>query len=578
MYDTIKAVKNNNLRYTQQACIKDKDGNVLDQKESIMERWREYGAELFVRPDGELPMTENRLPPNEQEPPPLLSEVENAMKKLSSGKSPGLDGIPSELVKATGPYGVRMLHRLCISIWETCHWPEDWKIQEFVVLFKSGDPKLCSNYRTIALISHTSKILLLIIVDHLKRKLESEQPEEQAAYRKGRGTRDMLVCLQVLIEKVIAMNQQAFIMFIDYSKAFDSVCHSQLFNAFLEMGFPKHLVTLLQSLYVNQRAIIRWNGEHTSEFEIGKGARQGCIVSPHLFVTYTEKGMRDAEASSFGITVGGTAISNLRYADDTALIENSKEALEHLTKNVNEVGKQLNLKLNVKKTKLMVAGSLKEEHNITIDGEKVEQVESFKYLGSTKTATAACSGDIKSRIAIAKRRMIELQDIWNDRNLSKDLKVRLVKALVWSALIYGAEAWTLFKSDENRIMAAEMWICRRMLGVSWKEKRTNASILSELDVKKELLGKIMTLKLAYFGHIMRGSGSPLTLQIVEGMVEGKRKRGRQKKQWFDNIREWTGLSYMRAKRSAQNRSAWRRTIKRCAEGGRQSSGVTAAAR
>ena len=83
-----------------------------------------------------------------------------------------------------------MLHRLCLSIWETCHWPEDWKIQEFVVLFKSGEPKLCSNYPTIALVSHTSKILPLIIVDRLKRKLESEQPEEQAAYRKGRGTRD----------------------------------------------------------------------------------------------------------------------------------------------------------------------------------------------------------------------------------------------------------------------------------------------------------------------------------------------------------------------------------------------------
>ena len=90
--------------------------------------------------------------------------------------------------------------------------------------------------------------------------------------------------------------------------------------------------------------------------------------------------MRDAEASSFGITVGGTAISILRYADDTALIENSK-ALEHLTKNVNEVGKQLNLKLNVKKTKLMVAGSLKKEHNITIDGEKVDQVERFQVFG-----------------------------------------------------------------------------------------------------------------------------------------------------------------------------------------------------
>ena len=119
----------------------------------------------------------------------------------------------------------------------------------------------------------------------------------------------MLVCLQVLLEKVLAVDEQAFIMFIDYSKAFDSVCHNKLFAAFLEMGFPRHLVALLQSLYVNQRATIRWNNEHSSEFEIGKGARQGCIVSPHLFVTYTEKGMRDAETSTFGIKVGGIPIS-----------------------------------------------------------------------------------------------------------------------------------------------------------------------------------------------------------------------------------------------------------------------------
>jgi hypothetical protein len=565
MFDTIKTVKNNNSRITEQACIKDEDGNVLDQREDILERWKDYGAKLFERPEGEVPLTEDRVPSEEQEPPPLLSEVESALKRLSSGKSPGLDGIPAELVKATGPLGIEVLHRLCISIWESCHWPEDWKIQEFVVLFKSGDRKQCSNYRTIALISHTSKILLIIIVDRLKQKLEQEQPEEQAAYRKGRGTRDMLVCLQVLLEKVIAVDQQVFIMFIDYSKAFDSVCHSQLFEAFLEMGFPKHLVALLQSLYVNQRAIIRWNGEHTSEFEIGKGARQGCIVSPHLFVTYTEKVMRDAEASTFGIKVGGTPVSNLRYADDTALIEGSEEAIEILTNNVNDAGKKLNLKLNVKKTKLLVAGKADEKYNIMIDGEDVEQVEKFKYLGSTKTATAKCSDDIKCRIAIAKRRMIELQDLWNDKSLSIQLKVKIVKTLVWSALIYGAEAWTLCKSDENRILAAEMWLWRRLLKISWKEKRTNASVLSELMVKRELLGKIVTLKMGYFGHILRGSGSPLTLQIIEGKVEGKRKRGRQKKKWYDNIREWTGLSYIQAKRLAQDRRAWRGEVKKCAE-------------
>ena len=104
----------------------------------------------------------------------------------------------------------------------------------------------------IALISHTSKILLLIIVDRFKRKLEFEQPEEQAGYRKERGTRDMLVCLQVLMEKIIAIDGKVFITSIDYSKAFDSVSQCKLFESFLEMGFPKHLVAFLKSLYLTK--------------------------------------------------------------------------------------------------------------------------------------------------------------------------------------------------------------------------------------------------------------------------------------------------------------------------------------
>lgn len=125
--------------------------------------------------------------------------------------------------------------------------------------------------------------------------------------------------------------------------------------------------------------------------------------------------------------------------------------------------------------------------------------------------------------------------------------------------------WTLCKADENRIMAAEMWLWRRMLKISLKEKRTNASILIELNTKRELLGKIVTLKMGYFGHILRGSGSQIALQIIEGKVEGKRRRGRQKKNWFDNIREWTGFSYTEAKRLAQDRTRWRTTVRRCAE-------------
>ena len=129
----------------------------------------------------------------------------------------------------------------------------------------------------------------------------------------------------------------------------------------------------------------------------------------------------------YGI-VGVTPIPNLRYADDTALIEGSHEKkMSGLPRVSIRLGKNLHLKLKVKKTKVLVAGKAKEECTILIDGQKVKQVESFKYLDSTKTATAYCTSDIKSRIAIAKWRMIELHNLWNNSNLPFQLKVKLVK-------------------------------------------------------------------------------------------------------------------------------------------------------
>lgn len=111
-------------------------------------------------------------------------------------------------------------------------------------------------------------------------------------------------------------------------------------------------------------------------------------------------------------------------------------------------------------------------------------MESFKYLGSTKNSNASCTNDIKIRIAIAKKRMVDLHVLWNDRNISTGLKIKLVKTLVWSALLYGAESWTLLKADDNRIMAAEMWFWRKMLKISRKDKRTNLGVLQRTKHRK----------------------------------------------------------------------------------------------
>ena len=163
------------------------------------------------------------------------------------------------------------IHYLCNTIWHSCEWPEDWKTQEFVMLHKKGNIKDCGNYRTIALISHASKVLLIIILCRMKKKVEEELSDCQAGYRANRGTVDMLFSLQLLIEKIRNSTEEAFLVFIDYSKAFDSVKHHHLFNTMFEMGFPRHLVALIAGLYKDQKATIRWNGEHCKFFMIKKG-------------------------------------------------------------------------------------------------------------------------------------------------------------------------------------------------------------------------------------------------------------------------------------------------------------------
>ena len=175
----------------------------------------------------------------------------------------------------------------------------------------------------------------------------------------------MLCCIQNIIDKTLLMSERTFIVFIDYSKAFDSVSHIQMFNLLNDMGFPRHIVALIQALYEKQSAIVRWNGSHTKPFFIEKGVRQGCILSPLLFCAYTEQVMREAEITESGAVIGGRLISNLRYADDTALCGKSTQEISNIVHKVNDAGRIRLLKLNARKTKLMVVGD--DNANVSID-------------------------------------------------------------------------------------------------------------------------------------------------------------------------------------------------------------------
>ena len=172
------------------------------------------------------------------------------------------------------------------EIWKTQQWPQDWKRSVFIPVTKKGNAKKCSNYLTFALISHASKVRLKILQARLQQYMNHELADVQAGFRKGRGTRDQIANIHWIIEKAREFQKNINFCFIDYAKACDCVDHNKLWKILQEMGIPNHLFCLLRNLYAGQEIAVRTGHGTTDWFQIGKGVRQGCILSPCLFNLY----------------------------------------------------------------------------------------------------------------------------------------------------------------------------------------------------------------------------------------------------------------------------------------------------
>ena len=191
------------------------------------------------------------------------------------------------------------------------------------------------------------------------------------------------------------------------------------------MGISDHLICLLRNLYAGQEAIVRTGHGKTDWFQIGKGMCQGCILSPCLFNLHAEQIMRNSglEEVQSGIKTPGRNISNLRYADDTILLAESEEELKSLLMKVKEESEEVVLKLNVQKTKIMTSGPIT---SWQIDGETVETVSDFIFLGSKVTADGDCSHEIKRRLLLGRKVMTNLDSIFKSRDITLPTKVQPV--------------------------------------------------------------------------------------------------------------------------------------------------------
>ena len=263
------------------------------------------------------------------------------------------------------------------------------------------------------------------------------------------------------------------------------------------------------------------------------------------------------------VSIGGKTITNLRFADDIDGLAGKEEELVNLIGHLDTTSTAYGMQISAEKTKVMTNNPNGITMDIKVADEKLETVKNFKYLGAI-VSDEGSKPEILSRIAQTTTALAKLNIIWKDKKIATSSKIRLMRALVVSIFLYACESWTLTADTEKRIRALEMRCYRRLLDISYKDRVTNDEVRNKVKQNignfKDLLTTVKRRKLQWYGHISRSNG--LAKTILQGTVNGNRRRGRQRKRWEDNIADWTGLRLSETIRKAEDRQEWREWTRR----------------
>lgn len=365
------------------------------------------------------------------------------------------------------------------------------------------------------------------------------------------------------MEKCREQHRDLYIAFVDLSKAFDSVDRELLWSVLQRCGCPPRFTELVRELHDGMTVRVRYGGELSEPFEVSRGVKQGCVLAPVLFNIYiqcitrlmatslneedkihlnyrTDRNLFDLRKLKAKTKVSKTSLLELQYADDCALVADSAEGLQRVLTRSAELYKKLGLQINIQKTEYIkhTATPVEGSHPLTIDGEPLREVLSFKYLGSHISANCSLDDEISHRIGQANGAYGRLRTkVFENHNLTLNTKTMVYHAVVISALLYGSETWTLYQRQVKLLEQFHMKSLRKLLGVTWRDRVSNLEVLRRTRCVS-LENVLNRNKLRWVGHVIRMDDVRLPKQLLYGELSlGMRTAGGQLKRYKDSTKK-----------------------------------------